>query len=109
MNILNWNIRGMNSPRKRQALSDYIVQYKVDIIAIQETKIEDFNNRILRALAPQFDLWIFLPSIGRSGGILFGGDSNKIDILSHSLHTYCLDIHLVKDRKSTRLNSSHAQ
>lgn len=94
MNILNWNIRGMNSVRKRQALSEYIVKHQVDMIAIQETKKDQFSTRILRSLAPKFDTWIFLPSVGRSGGILFGGDSNKIQLISHSLHRYCINLHL---------------
>lgn len=95
MNILNWNIRGMNSPRKRQALSDYIRHYQVDMIAIQETKKDTFSDRILRNIAPRFDIWIYLPSHGASGGILFGGDSNKIEITQHSLHQFCIDIHLI--------------
>lgn len=93
MNILNWNIRGMNSPRKRLALKDYLQKYQVDIVAIQETKKEEFTNRFLRSLSPRLDLWIHLPSSGASGGILFGGDSNKIEIQSHSIHQFCLDVH----------------
>lgn len=95
MNILNWNIRGVNSPRKRQALIDYISNHHIDIVAIQETKKEVFSNRILRSLSTKIDTWVYLPSVGKSGGILFGVDSSKIDIISHSLHKFCLDIHLV--------------
>lgn len=94
MNILNWNIRGMNASRKRQALSDYIDKYHIDMVAIQETKKEDFSNRILRSLSSKIDNWVFVPSVGRSGGILFGVDSSKIEIQSHSCHTFCLDVHL---------------
>lgn len=63
----------MNTPRKRQALSDYIRTYHVDMIAIQETKKDSFSPRIPRSMAPQFDIWLYLPSHGASGGILFGG------------------------------------
>lgn len=101
MNILNWNIRGMNSPRKRQALTEYISKYQVDIIAIQETKKETFSLRILRSLSHKLDIWIYLPSIGKSGGILFGGDSSKVEILSHSEHKYCVDIHLLNKLDQT--------
>ena len=41
------------------------------------------------------DVWIYLPSVGRSGGILFGGDSNKVEIISYSSHKFYLDIHLL--------------
>ena len=49
MNILNWNIRGMNSPRKRLALADFLQKYQIDLVAIQETKKEEFSNRMLRS------------------------------------------------------------
>ena len=95
MNILNWNIRGMNSPRKRLALADFLQKYQIDLVAIQETKKEEFSNRMLRSLSSRLDIWIYAPSIGSSGGILFGGDSNKIEIHSYSIHQFCLDIHLI--------------
>lgn len=28
-------------------------------------------------------------------GFSLGGDSNKIDIVSHSLHQFCIDVHLI--------------
>lgn len=94
MNILSWNIRGMNAPRKRQALHDLLQQYKVDIVAIQETKKEEFSQRILNSLSHTLDIWLYVPSVGSSGGILFGGDSNKFNVVSHSQHRYCLDVHI---------------
>lgn len=38
LHILNWNIRGMNSTRKRQILHDMLVVNKIDIVVIQESK-----------------------------------------------------------------------
>lgn len=94
MNILTWNIRGMNAPRKRHILHDMILHNNIDMVAIQETKKEEFSLRMLNSLSHKLDIWIYAPAIGTAGGILFGGDSNKISILSHSKHKFCLDIHL---------------
>lgn len=38
MNILNWNCRGINSPRTRHSLKDLILDNNIDLIALQETK-----------------------------------------------------------------------
>lgn len=92
MNILNWNARGINSPRKSKILHDMIKENNVDMIAIQETKKEYFSNRILKTLSPRLDIWHWVPSIGRSGGILFGCDSSKLKLLSYSAHKFALDI-----------------
>lgn len=92
MNFLNWNARGINSSKKRQILHDIIVDHKIDIIAIQETKRATFNNRILRSISTTLDVWFWVPSKGRSGGILFGCDSNLFKYVSHSLHQFALNI-----------------
>lgn len=55
MNILNWNVRGIDAPRKRQILEDLISKHHIDLIAIQETKKENFNHRIMRSISIKFD------------------------------------------------------
>lgn len=92
MNILNWNCRGLNSTRTRHILRDLISDNKIDIVAIQETKKDDFSHRCLKGISSRIDIWQWLPSIGRSGGILLGCDSNKVRIISYSLHTFCIDV-----------------
>lgn len=94
LSLLNWNIRGMNSSKKKQILHDLIDLEKIDVIMIQETKMENFSTRQLRKISHRFDLWHWVPAIGRSGGILFGGDSNKIKVLRWEAHRFCLDIQL---------------
>lgn len=94
MNILSWNCRGINYSSKRQRLRDIIVDNQIDIVAIQETKKENFTTRQLKTISNHLDLWLWLPSVGRSGAILFGGDSNKISILTHTMHRFCLNITL---------------
>lgn len=58
MNILNWNVRGLNSSRSRQLLRDLLVDNKIDVVAIQETKKETFTNRCLKGLSTRLDNWV---------------------------------------------------
>lgn len=92
LNILNWNVRGINSSRKRAILKDLLVQHKIDIVLLQETKREHFSSRILKSISSSLDIWHWVPYVGRSGGILFGGDSTKIKVLSCTEHRFCLDL-----------------
>lgn len=94
LQLMTWNARGINSRHKRDILHDLIVQFKVDIVLIQETKKEHFSNRILNSISTRLDIWHWLPSVGRSGGILFGGDSNKIRIIKVTQHRFCLDVQM---------------
>lgn len=67
---------------------------QVDIVAIQETKKETFTHRALRSISSKFDKWIWLESKGRSGGILFGCDSDNYSVIDSVVHTYLVDIWL---------------
>jgi exonuclease III len=77
MKFLCWNIRGMNSTHKHNILHDLIVFHKINIVAIQETKKQDFTKKMLGSIANRFDIWVTLPSVGMSGGILVGCDSSQ--------------------------------
>lgn len=80
MKILNWNARGLNAPKKRRILKDMIITHKIDIIVIQETKKDSFTHRILTSISSKFDKWVWVTAQGRSGGILFGCDSDTCTI-----------------------------
>lgn len=92
MNVLNWNIRGLNAYRKKKILIDVLRDNKIDIVAIQETKKDTFSNRFLRSYSSHIDLWHWIPSIGRSGGVLFGYTSSKFDIIDVQLKIHSLTI-----------------
>ena len=49
-NILNWNIRGMNSEDKCLALRQKIDESDCNIVCLQETKRETFDTAYLKKL-----------------------------------------------------------
>ena len=75
-NILNWNIKGINSEDKCNAIREKIDESDCAIFCIQETKREQFDHSFIRKLAPKrFNKFAFSPSEGASGGILMGWNS----------------------------------
>ena len=69
--VLNWNIRGLNAESKWDAIKSKAIEQQCDIICIQETKKETFDDQFIRKICPRgFDKYQFLPSIGRSGGCI---------------------------------------
>lgn len=71
---------------------------KIDIVTIQETKKETFTNRYLRSLSSHIDIWHWLPSIGRSGRILFGCPGSKIKSVNVQLSRFSIIVHIqIKD------------
>ena len=69
--VLSWNVRGINSQSKWDALRDKITESECDVICFQETKKEAFDLQFIRKFCPSaFDSFEFLPSVGASGGML---------------------------------------
>src|SRR3954462_6336832 len=67
--ILNWNLRGINSEKKWVALSQKILESECEIICLQETKREDFDDEYIRKFCPKkLNKFDFLPSAGASRG-----------------------------------------
>lgn len=70
-NILNWNIRGINSKDKWLAISNKISESNCSIVCLQETKRETFDQSYLRNFCPaRINKFDYVPSQGASGGIL---------------------------------------
>jgi len=70
-NILSWNIRGINSDKKWNAIYDRLCNNNCDVLCLQETKREHFDTAYIRKFAPRrFDKFDYIPSEGASGGIL---------------------------------------
>lgn len=92
LNILNWNARGLCAPKKRRKLNNMIKDHSVDIIAIQETKSENFTNIQLQDISGSFDIWLVKPSIGLSGGILIGMDGSKFRLEKHEIRKFSITV-----------------
>jgi exonuclease III len=71
LKILSHNIRGINSDIKWNSLRNNIMGINCDIICIQETKKESFDDSYIRRFYNRsLDKFAFGPSIGASEGFL---------------------------------------
>ena len=78
--VLCWNVRGINSPTRWNSIRDKIQESGCDIVCLQETKREDFNILYIRKFCPPaFDSFVFLPSVGASGGSLIVWKGRRFD------------------------------
>jgi exonuclease III len=65
---LSWNVRGINSQQKWTAIKRKILDTKSDIICLQETKREVFDQNYLKNFrSAQFDCHAYIPSVRNSG------------------------------------------
>jgi exonuclease III len=69
--VLDWNVRGLNDKDKRLAVYNKIEESNCVVICLQETKCESFDHSFIRSFCPKrFDIFVFSPSIGASGGFI---------------------------------------
>jgi exonuclease III len=70
-NILDWNIRGINSQEIWDDIREKIHESNCNIICLQETKREQFDLSYLKNFCPRrFNQFANTPSIGSSGRII---------------------------------------
>jgi exonuclease III len=71
LKILSHNIRGINSDTKWNSLQNSIMETNCDILCIQETKKESFDDSYIRYFCNRsLDKFVFGPSFGASGGLI---------------------------------------
>jgi hypothetical protein len=76
-NILCWNVRGINSEGKCDALRNKIEENACTIFCLQESKRDSFDTQYIRNFAPKrFDNFDYIRSVGALGAILVGWNSS---------------------------------
>src|SRR4051812_11361430 len=75
-----WNIWGFGQLDRRQQLINYLHKESIDIVGIQVTIRQDFSIRGLEGISPHRNLWQWLSTNGRWGGILLGAKEDKFEV-----------------------------
>jgi exonuclease III len=94
MNIITWNIRGLNNPRKQKILKNKLKMEKPDICFIQETKCT--TKKLLQISRKSWNTYNFLDidSQNSVGGILTLWNPKKVDLISAEATSYYLSVDL---------------
>ena len=87
--ILSWNVRGLNGGNKRLRVRNLLSQWKVDIVCLQESKLELIMNSLVQSLwrCPYVE-WCHVASNGASGGILIMWDRRVVSKLEVCLGSF---------------------
>lgn len=90
MKGLIWNCRDIKKKAVSTYLRNLILDHKFLFIGLQETMQADIDDNILRLIDPYVSyLWKWIPSRGRSGGILSGLNTDLCDVGSFKENTCC--------------------
>ena len=71
LKIISWNVRGLNEWDERLRVRNLIKNWRLDIVCLQETKLELITRAVIRSLwGGQHVDWSYLGSCGAFGGVL---------------------------------------
>jgi exonuclease III len=90
-----WNVRGINSQCKWDALRDKINESTASMVCLQETKREHFHSSYLCKFCPRkLDKYAFQPSLGALGGLLIVWNGALFDGVVLQLNSYAISVKL---------------
>ncbi|XP_075673783.1 uncharacterized protein LOC142643129 [Castanea sativa] len=85
LRIVSWNVRGLNEQDKLLQVRNLIRKWKANIVCLQETKMELINRGVICSLwGGQHVDWLYLGSVGASGGVLLMWDNRVVDKLEEA-------------------------
>ena len=77
--IMSWNVRGLNSAAKREAIREVAAAHRLAILCVQETKIETWDQTLVRDVGGS---WlgdcVVLPAIATRGGVAIFWNSKLV-------------------------------
>ena len=87
--ILSWNVRGVNDSDKRKVIKNLIRTNRVDLVYLQETKVQEMNVDMVRNLGVgRFLNWTALNAEGSAGGILLFWDKRRINMVDSMVGSF---------------------
>jgi exonuclease III len=92
--VLNWNVRGLNNPARRQVVRDLVADHHGTIVCLQETKLQTVDDAVITTtLGHQFTANCASLSVdGTQGGIILACSQDyftmsQVHVLQHSTTT----------------------
>ena len=86
LKLFSWNVRGANNPDKRNIIRNFIRSHRVDLVCLQETKIQEMSAADARSLGVgRLAEWKVVEAEGTAGGILVFWDKRKLEVMEVEL------------------------
>lgn len=89
--VVVWNVCGINSPTKRNAIKSVISSSSASVVCLQETKVQDMTLMLVQqCLGVEFDVFYYVHVIGTSGGVLLACKSSSVMMSNPHISTYAV-------------------
>ena len=91
LKIMTSNVRGANDPDRRKIIKNFIRYQRVDLVCLQETKIQEMNAIVARSLeVGRLTDWRALNAEGFAGGILLFWDKRRMELVDSEIGLFSI-------------------
>ncbi|XVF06563.1 hypothetical protein REPUB_Repub06bG0060100 [Reevesia pubescens] len=101
MGLISWNVRGLGKREKRRFVRRVSLNWKLDLLFIQESKVKEVDQRFARSLwRDSLVSFEFSSSIGSTGGLISLWNNDFFEVESKFIsHRFILLIGIIKQWK----------
>uniref|UniRef100_A0A2N9I5R6 Reverse transcriptase domain-containing protein n=1 Tax=Fagus sylvatica TaxID=28930 RepID=A0A2N9I5R6_FAGSY len=86
--------RGLNDPKKRVVLKNWLRTWKVDVICLQETKLDKVDGRLIHSIwGNRFAGWEVLNADNTAGGVLLLWDKRVVERIDSIVGRFSVSCH----------------
>jgi exonuclease III len=98
-----WNCRGVAKKGIGIGIKDLLLEHKADFVGLQET-IKKYTEKFFRTIDPTRSyVWQWLPSKGRSGGILCGIKLERFDVIKVTKYDFAISTEVFDKSRSRKV------
>ena len=91
LKLFSWNVRGVNNPNKRNVIRNFIRSQRVDLVCLQETKIQELSPVVARSLGVgRMAAWRAVEAEGTTRGILVFWDTRKLELVESEIGEFSI-------------------
>lgn len=85
LSMLSWNVRCTCSARSRRMIKGVVLEHKINLFCLQETKCINWNSSLVSAVWKNANCgWLESPAAGLSGGLITVWDKSLYNLVNFS-------------------------
>ena len=89
LKLFSWNVRGANNPNKRNVIRNFIRSQRVDLVCLQETKLQKLSSTDARSFGVgRLAEWRAVEVEGSARGIIVFWDTRKLELVEAEIDQF---------------------